>query len=532
MKLLKQSTAVDIPLGPFVDSADGATPETSLTLSQADIRLKKNGGAWAQKNQTSSATHEENGNYEVNLNATDTDTLGILRVFVNEAGALPVWDDYLVVPANVYDALVLGTDKLQVHADEITNGLITAASIADGAIDAGAIADNAITAAKLAANCISDDQLHTNAVNEIRNAVTGGAYALSTDANGHVRVVDGTGAGELDTSSGKVSIVSADIASIQSGLATAANLATVAGYLDTEIAAILADTNEIQTDLADGGRLDLILDAILTDTGTTLQGELDAIQAVTDKLDTALEADGATGYQFTTLALENAPAGGGGSTDWTADERTAIRSILGIPGSGTTPADPTTGILDTIRDSVATRASQTSVDTIDDFLDTEVAAIKAKTDQLTFTTANRVDSTTQSGVSTLDAAGVRAAVGLASANLDTQLDALPTNAELATALAAADDAVLSAIAALNNLSAAQVNAEVVDALATDTYAEPTGAPAATATLAAKINYLYMALRNKVTVTSSAKTFCDDAGNAEWSKALSDDGTTYTEAEGA
>lgn len=45
-------------------------------------------------------------------------------------------------------------------------------------------------------------------------------------------------------------------------------------------------------------------------------------------------------------------SGGGGGTDWTADERTAIRAILGIPGSGTTPADPTTGILDTIRDAV------------------------------------------------------------------------------------------------------------------------------------------------------------------------------------
>jgi hypothetical protein len=68
-------------------------------------------------------------------------------------------------------------------------------------------------------------------------------------------------------------------------------------------------------------------------------------------------------------------------------------------------------------------------------------------------------------ISSLDAAGVRAAVGLASANLDTQLDALPTNTELATALAGADDVVLASIAALNNLSAAQVNAEVDTALA-------------------------------------------------------------------
>lgn len=98
-------------------------------------------------------------------------------------------------------------------------------------------------------------------------------------------------------------------------------------------------------------------------------------------------------------------------------------------------------------------------------------------------------------------------------------------------LTASDDATLSAIAALNNLSSAQVNAEVVDALATDTYAEPTGAPSATAALSAKINYLYMALRNKLTITGAAKTFCDDSGAAEWSKTLADDGTTYTESEG-
>lgn len=41
---------------------------------------------------------------------------------------------------------------------------------------------------------------------------------------------------------------------------------------------------------------------------------------------------------------------------------------------------------------VGAKASQASVDTIDDFLDTEVSAIKTKTDQLTFTEANKVDA--------------------------------------------------------------------------------------------------------------------------------------------
>jgi len=61
-----------------------------------------------------------------------------------------------------------------------------------------------------------------------------------------------------------------------------------------------------------------------------------------------------------------------------------------------------------------------------------IAAVKAKTDQLAFTVAGQVDANALSGG--VDVAGVRAAVGLAAANLDTQLGNLPTNAELATAL--------------------------------------------------------------------------------------------------
>lgn len=111
---LRQGTAVDIAMGPFVDSTDGVTAETALTIAQADVRLKKNGGAWAQKSDTNSATHEENGWYEVALNSTDTNTLGILVVAVNETGAVPVWREFEVVPAGVYDALVSGTEWLSV----------------------------------------------------------------------------------------------------------------------------------------------------------------------------------------------------------------------------------------------------------------------------------------------------------------------------------------------------------------------------------------------------------------------------------
>lgn len=110
-------------------------------------------------------------------------------------------------------------------------------------------------------------------------------------------------------------------------------------------------------------------------------------------------------------------------------------------------------LVDNINATISSRASQTSLDTVDDFLDTEIAAIKAKTDNLPASpaavgsamtlAADSVNASAlsadavaeiQSGLSTLTAAGVRTAVGLASANLDTQLDALPTAAENADAV--------------------------------------------------------------------------------------------------
>lgn len=78
MMILKQSTAADVMLGPFVDDTDGKTTKEALTLAQADLQLSKNCGAAAQKNDATSATHLYGGCYKVPLNTTDTGTLGHL----------------------------------------------------------------------------------------------------------------------------------------------------------------------------------------------------------------------------------------------------------------------------------------------------------------------------------------------------------------------------------------------------------------------------------------------------------------------
>lgn len=83
---------------------------------------------------------------------------------------------------------------------------------------------------------------------------------------------------------------------------------------------------------------------------------------------------------------------------------------------------------------------------------------------------------------------------------------------------------------LNDLSAVDVNSEVVDALNTDTYAEPGQEnPGATVSLATKINYLYKAWRNKKTQTATTFSLFNDAGTTVDQKStVSDDGTATIE----
>lgn len=119
MRLLKQSTASTLLLGPFVDETDGKTAETALTISQADVLLWKEGGTTlAQKNEATTCTHRSNGLYTCPVNTTDTNTLGTLVVSVHESGALPIRQDYEVVPANVWDSLC-GADLLNVDVLEM-----------------------------------------------------------------------------------------------------------------------------------------------------------------------------------------------------------------------------------------------------------------------------------------------------------------------------------------------------------------------------------------------------------------------------
>jgi hypothetical protein len=131
---LKQSTAVDILLGPFIDDTDGKTAETGLTL---DVEVSKNGQALANKNDATAPTHDAagtvDGYYNCELDATDTGTLGILSVVAHAAGHLPVHQTYQVVIAHWFDTMC-STDYLQVDVIQV-EGADATDTIRDSIVD-------------------------------------------------------------------------------------------------------------------------------------------------------------------------------------------------------------------------------------------------------------------------------------------------------------------------------------------------------------------------------------------------------------
>jgi hypothetical protein len=330
MLYLKQSTAVTLKIGPFIDDTDGKTAETGLTEHPADILLSKNGGNFAAKNEGTNCSHDNLGWYACPIDATDTNTLGRLQLHCHEAGFLPVFHEYMVLPANVYNSLVLGSasDYLDVAVVEQANidfGALQKASIGDAVWDE--VVDAAgHSVANSAALYLRN--IYQSIVTRIAQATGGANGSITLDVAASavndyykgmiIAVVGGAGAGQaracyaynggtfvasirpdwatppnatswysiLNVGSAVVAAIE-DIdfgatmkASINAECDTAitdstihadvgtviANLAAVAGYVDTEVAAIKASTDALTL----AAIADAVLDEV-TEVGMTLR---------------------------------------------------------------------------------------------------------------------------------------------------------------------------------------------------------------------------------------------------------------------
>lgn len=199
---LRQSTTITRRIGPFLDATDGVTPETGLAGSMT-VYLSKAGGAYAARNSATAIAYDRDGFYNVELNTTDSNTVGELRYEVTSAAThLPVWGSFQVLEEPVYDALIAGSSNLSTAVASITAGAITAAAFA-------AAANEAIADAYLARNVAGGSntgRLVKEAMQSLRNKVvfSGGTMTVygtddttvlftatyTVDGNGNVVSID------------------------------------------------------------------------------------------------------------------------------------------------------------------------------------------------------------------------------------------------------------------------------------------------------------------------------------------------------
>lgn len=161
MIFLKASTASqEVLLGPFVDSTDGVTAETALTIANTDIKIFKAGATTLANKNSGGATHISAGNYYAVFDATDTDTVGSGSIVCQMSGALAVRVNFCVLPALVYDSLIGGTDNLQVDVTQFggTNATTSSGRPEVNTTHAAGTAwgSGAITAASLAADAATE----------------------------------------------------------------------------------------------------------------------------------------------------------------------------------------------------------------------------------------------------------------------------------------------------------------------------------------------------------------------------------------
>ena len=447
MPLIPVDTAVQLIVGPLIDDTDFKTLETAVAYNAAgmsvDLIKSSISGVPTKTDLTLTTAGAQdwvalgNGMYYVEITAAQNNVEGELQLVGVATGILPfISAKYQVVPAAVFNSLVLGTDNLQVDTIQIGGTTQTANDV--GADVNEILTDTGTT---LPATLATIDGIVDNIL--VDTAVIGAAGAGLTEAGG---------TGDHLTA-----------------LATAAALATVdseVGVIDGIVDQILADTNELQTDWANGGRLDNILDARASQSSVnTIDSEVGVIDGIVDQIlaDTnELQQDdyparfaGIEGATFNTSTDSLEAIRNRGDAEWVTGsgsglDAAGVRAAVGLASAnldtqlstidseigvidgivddilvdtGTTlPATLTTidneiGAIDTVVDSILVDTGTTLPATlatidgiVDDILvdtgttldgklntvDSVADAIKAKTDQLTFTVANRVDSNAKS----------------------------------------------------------------------------------------------------------------------------------------
>ena len=407
---LKQSTAVVIPFGPFEDKTDGVTHETGLVSAldhaSTGIMLSKNGGTMAVRHATVTASvYDAHGCYKVTLDTTDTNTLGSLRViYTDPATCCPVWQDFKVITAVAWNNFCATSGGSLPNAAADAAGGLPISDTGGLDLDVKLANTNEVTTARMGA---------------LTDLIDGGRLDL---------LVDGIKAktDNLPSDPADQSLIIAATDAIKGD--TAAILVDTGTTLDGRIPAALV-----------GGRMDSSVGAMAANVVTASALATDACDEIVDAV---WDEDVDTHHQTAGSAGKKLDDAGGAADPWAT-------ALPGAYGAGT--AGKIVG--DNINATISSRATQTLVDAIAGYVDTEVAAIKAKTDNLPSDPADEslIMAATDAIMSRL---GAPAGASIA-ADIATRATPAQVNTEADTAIADAR---------LNQLLAASVAAPVAGSL--------------------------------------------------------------------
>lgn len=242
---LRQSTASqEISLGQFLDSTDGNTEENGLTIANTDIKLRKGGTTTLANKNSGGATSISNGVYHATLDATDTNTLGLLEVYVHVSGALATKSVYMILPATSYDALVV-------------NGLNNLGGTAQTADHTASIADIP-TNSEFNARTILSASYFNPATDTVANVTTVATTTTNTDMRGTDSAATAAQVTALNNFDPAVDVVAnvtlVATTTTNTDMVGTNNALLAASYTapdNASITLILADTNELQTNQGD-----------------------------------------------------------------------------------------------------------------------------------------------------------------------------------------------------------------------------------------------------------------------------------------
>ncbi len=183
MRYLRTNTACRVTVGPFLDKTDAITPETALTVTNCHLTLMVDDGnvptlildaaatASGGSNDMVHVTNDDAGFYDLELAASNVNYLGRAMLAITDAANhCPVFHEFTILPAVVYDAMILGTDLFDVSVTQIAGSAVST----------------------------STAQLGVNAVQIGATAQTG------RDIGASVLLSPGTGTGQVDVTSGVV----------------------------------------------------------------------------------------------------------------------------------------------------------------------------------------------------------------------------------------------------------------------------------------------------------------------------------------